>query len=290
MRQGDFDAVDRIEVVGQMPQTLEKTEGTWQITAPLTAAADMTAARKLAELTAGIRAERFVAPVASKEHGFDRPFAVIKTHFGAHDDEGEESDTSKDASPEKKEAVTSILEIGNADAEGMRYARLRGKDETVFLVSDATEYAIRNPMIARDLLQIDETGVRLLTFKTATEERSFSKAADDLWTAADGSPFNAEALKKIVADLGGLKTVSAESFGKAGPGFSPQLTVVASFQDDQTPAKTVVVGPKSEDVSENAYFARVNDLDVTFLIPARIVDDIQQFLKTASNNGKNENR
>lgn len=274
------DFANRIEITGRTAQTVEKKDGLWRLTSPVAAAADMGAARRLAELTSQIKAERFVAPVAKAEHGFDRPFAVIKTrfssHHGGHTHEHSGAEKEKEASHKKETA--SVLEIGNADAQGLRYARLGGEDQTVFLVSDDYEFAIQRPLIARDLIQIDETSVRRLTFKIEDKEKTFFKDDQDEWQQEGGASFDAEAFRKIVADLGAVKTIDAEAFGDATDFSNAVLTIVSSSKDDKTPQKTITVGQRSADIQKNAYLARTDKLDVTFSIPARIVDDILRLL------------
>jgi hypothetical protein len=275
--QGEADTVDRIEVTGQSPQTLEKKDGTWQISKPLSAAADMTAVRNLTELVAKIKVTRFVSPSARKEHGFDHPFAVVTAHFSK--DSGNDTDTDAVKGEATKTPTTSILEIGNTDADGRRYARLRGTEETVFVVENAFEYALEKPLIARDLLQIEETDLTRLTFKTPEQERSFTKSDESGWTADNGGPTDADTLGKIVADLGGLKASGAESFGRPETSFAiPQLVITAEFKGDKPSRKVITISKRSDEKSRDAYLARTNGLDVTFSISARIVDDILKFL------------
>ncbi len=277
---GETDEVDRIEISGRVPQTLEKKEGIWQILSPLSAAADMTAVRNLAELLSTVRVERFVAPSARKEDGLDHPFAVITTRFAPDSDEHAASDSDTDKA--KKAPTTSVLEIGNADLEGRRYARLRGDDETVFLLGDAYENALQKPLIARDLLQVEETDLSRLTFKTQTMERSFTKSDEGGWTADNGEAFDNDTFGKIIADLGGIKATGAESFGPAEPSFAAaKLVISAEFKGDKAEKKVITFSEKRAADAPEIYLARTSNLEVTFAIPVRVIDDILTFLSSA---------
>lgn len=274
IRVGEAAHIDRIEITGAPSQSLEKKDGIWQLTAPIFAPADMTAVRKIEDLVAQVNVERFVAPAAEKTHGFAAPFAVIKTHFSAAETEGDGEGTDK--APDEKEK-TVILEIGAFDTEGLRYARLRGSDETVFLVNDSYEYGIRSPLVARDLLQIDDTTLQQLTFNVEGKETVFTKISDVEWKCESDAALDMEVLKKIISDLGGTKAVGAASFGPA-PFASALLVITANGKGDNAASQTVVIGPKSADAAENAYLARTDELNVNFLFPARVVDDILNFL------------
>ena len=90
-----------------------------------------------------------------------------------------------------------------------------------------------------------------------------------------------EALNRLVADLGGVKTVSAVSFGPKDPAFGePLLTIKATaVKDGEAPTiKTITVGAKSPDQAEDGYFARMDGIDATFVLPARLVNDLIAFV------------
>jgi hypothetical protein len=233
-------------------------------------AADGDAARQLAELITNITARRFVSAHALAEHGFGKPFAVITATLPVEtfDDKGRKDQT------QSKEVV---LQVGAQTADKGRFARLVGADPTVFVIGREYEEAIRSPFVARDLLQIDDTNLIQLTLVQSGREVVFMKD-DNGWSTADSREIDLVHFKRILADLSAMKTVRTHSFSSANASFDKTTIVIKAVPSNNSEKATVMtVGPRSEDAQENGYLARSNDLAVTFVIPARIIEELFAF-------------
>ena len=281
---GNGEDVEKLVVKGPTSQTVEKTDGVWRITAPIDIGADSGAVRKLADLMAGLRVEQFVAEKATAEHGLQSPFAVIeavlvKAHDHEHHSDTETKGDDETSPPSKKV----VLEIGGETPEGKRYARLKG-DPVVFIVGDDFEYAIRNPLIARDVLQIDETAAEKVSISDQTISRSFSRE-NGVWSSDDKAPFNEAALKQIVADLGGLKAATAAYFGAPGPEFKTPLITIAVQGNADGKSDTLYIGEQRDKEKDVGYPARKDGVDATMVVPGSIIDDIVAFLSNKETTG-----
>ncbi len=271
LENGDENDAARIVIKGPAAQTLERKEGIWTLVKPFEVAADAAAARTLAGLVATVKADAFVAPKAAPEHGLSAPWAEVTVTFETLDDEAE-----GDAKPKQK-AVT--LQLGAESEIGKRFARLKGADPVVFTVGDDYENALSSPLIARDLLEIDDVNATTLSLATPEKTLKLVKTGD-AWKAEDDTPVDTEALGRIVADLGGIKTVSTAAFGKEDVSFGETaLTLsVTTTAEDAAAVKTITVGARSPNPTEDGYLARLEGVDATFVLPARIIDDILKFL------------
>ena len=125
---GDVQNVIGLEILGAVPQKLEKKDGTWEMVEPVAVNADNTAARNLAELVAQVPVRRFVAAKASKKHGLDEPWATVKVRMVSE----QESTAVVDRTGETEV----ILEIGAPAGDGSRYARMAQGDPVVFTIPE----------------------------------------------------------------------------------------------------------------------------------------------------------
>ncbi|MCP4603354.1 MAG: DUF4340 domain-containing protein [Proteobacteria bacterium] len=273
IKNSDTHNVEALRIEGAMAQELEKKDGVWKLARPVQVASDSTGARALAELLAEVKVERFAADKAGPKHGLAKPFAIVTARLVKENDGAEVKDRTQSA--ELK------LEIGAKDGDAGRFARLAGDDETVFIVGSEYEDAVTKPLVARDLFQIDDTEVAQLALQVDGKELLIARNGD-AWTAKDGSTIDKARLSRIVTDLGGIKTLRAVSFGRAGAEFErPHLVFKTWTQDQLKENKPAVItlGQKSDDKKEDGYYARLNGVDVTFVLPARIVDDLADFAR-----------
>jgi uncharacterized protein DUF4340 len=274
---GETNDVEKIAIKGPTSQELDRKDGAWEVVSPIKLAADNSGARGLAALLAEIEVIRFVASSASADHGLDNPFATLTAGFATTVEVGDDR--------QDRTGVTEIsLELGSDLGNGERYARLRGDDETVFIVGPEYSAKIERPLTARDLFQFDETKLTQLAIKMGETELILDREGDK-WSTPNSLAIDTVALSRLTSDLAGMKTVVANSFGTAQPGLDPPtVSVKITISEDgeaEPSVTTVLVGPKSETASENGYLARRSDLSLDVVIPARIVDDITQFVQTS---------
>ncbi|MCP4677020.1 MAG: DUF4340 domain-containing protein [Deltaproteobacteria bacterium] len=265
---GDKNDVEALSINGAVSQKVEKKDGAWKVIEPVQIAADGTASRKLAELVADLKVARFASAKALPEQGFAKPFATVTARFT----EEKESEEVVD----RTGSFEVTLEIGAVAGEGERFGRLRGEDPTIFVLGPEYEEAVSRPLVARDLLQIDDTEIVKLVLVVDEKEFVFEREKET-WQAKTGTLSDTENLKRLVADLGGIKAIRAASFGPAGSEFLAPSLVVKSFRGEQKEkgeATVITIGQKSADEKEDGYFARRGDLNVTFVLPARIVDEL----------------
>lgn len=280
MEQGDTADVTRLAISGPVTQSLEKREGTWHLTAPLEEAADNTQAREVADILATVEADRFAAEKADKRHGLAPPYATIRATFSPEKDEHDHSDNGEEEKAAPKSSREVVLELGAETDDGKRFARLKGKDPVVFVVGDKYDAATKRPLIARDLLQIDDTEVRKIAFSAGENTLTVAKAGEG-WAPEGESTVKKEQLDRLVQDLAGMKTVSAKSFGPAGDSLGATTLEIRAWTEEQQKADTptiLTIGQKSPDENEDGYLAAKSGLKATFTVPARIIDDILKLL------------
>jgi hypothetical protein len=276
---GKGDEIEEIEIQGPASFRLVKEDQLWRIAEPQSVAADGAAVRNLAGKLAEMEVERFAARLAGPEHGLARPWATVTARFGVGAAEGEPREPGA--------ALREMgLELGSRAPEGGRYARRAGGDPVVFVIDDEYfEYALSCPLVARDLLQLSPTDLVELGLKSGADKLQLVRT-DDRWRTADGVEIEGETLSQLVTDLGAAKTIRAESFGPAPGGFeSPTLVITAqtAAQRDAGSSEVITVGPASSRAEEQGYLARRRGLEITFVLPARLVDDLVGFIrKTAS--------
>jgi hypothetical protein len=262
---GDAHDVIGLEILGAVPQKLEKKDGTWEMVEPVAVNADGTAARNLAELVAEIPVRRFVAGKASSKHGLVKPWTTVKVRIVSEQENTAEVDRTGE--------TEMILEIGAPAEDGSRYARMAGGDPVVFTIGERSLFALLHPVAARDLLTTDlgvVVGVKLIRDGNSLE----AELADGEWKAADGV-VDSVTLKRLLVDLAAAKAVRAHSFDMTD-GFSTiALTVEIRTESgaDSGGTTVLVFGEKSSDEKEDGYIARKEGLDVSFVLPARIVDE-----------------
>ncbi len=268
IKNGDPFSVERITLTGPASQELKKESGIWQLTAPITVAADGMGARRIAELVAETKVERYVSKTAEMAHGFGTPYSVIQVKFASEEKDGDVVDQTGEH--------TVVLELGAPDDSGNRFARFRGDDETVFVVDKEYETAARAPLVARDLVQVDATNAKKIIIATGEGELVLEKNGEGF--TAKGRRFDETALPRLLADLSGMKSIRTHSFEGVGPETEPLMTLEVWPADKETPPAEILVLGKSEDPKENGYFVCKKGLGATFVMPARIIDVLFEFV------------
>jgi hypothetical protein len=262
-----------LSVDGPLAQRLERDAGEWKLVSPISVAADGASTRELAGLLATIEVERFAAAAARPEHGLAQPFEVVSARFV----EEAQADGAKDRTGER----TVVLEIGAPADPQTRFARVRGTEGPVFTVGGRYLDALARPLAARDLLQIDDIDTVRLQI-TRGDASLNAELRDGAWTA-DGAQVDSAALKRLVADLAAIKAIRADGFGAPGPD-DPRAREpirISAWTAAQLAAgspKVVVLGAATPDEAEHGRYAWGAEIDITYVIPDRIVDDIEHLL------------
>ncbi len=270
---GEAYDMEYLSITGPTRQTLEKSDGLWRLVAPVKTNADTTAVNKLADLMAELAVVRFVAPAAKKEHGLADPAWRIVARMV--------KDTADEPSTDRTGTDEVTLEIGAAVPGEGWFARLSGEDRTVFVVGDDFLEAVRLPFVARDLFQIDDTDLVQLSLTASDDELLLAKE-NDQWVARDGRTIDRQGVKRLVADLGGVKTTAALAFDSNNKGIAPHLLTVKSWTAEQlaqNAPSTFRVGRREESSQLAGYRAQLNDLAVTFELPRRLVDELVSFVQ-----------
>ncbi len=276
MAQGDTSELTRLVITGPVSQSLEKREGTWHLTRPLDIGADNTQARGVAELMATIDVDRFVAGKAEKIHGLTPPYATLQATFAPKEEAHDQEAPGEEKKDDTKSPKDVVLELGAETDDGKRYARLKGKDPVVFVVGDKYAAAVKRPLLARDLLQIDDTKVVKLAFTAGDKSLTIVKKGEG-WGTEGETAAKEEQLDRIVQDLAAMKTVSAKAFGKAQDALGAATLEIRAWSEEQQQADTptvLTIGRKSPDEKEDGYLAAKSGLEATVVVPARIIDDI----------------
>ena len=267
---GDANDVIGLEILGAVPQKLEKKDGAWGMVEPVVVNADGTAARHLAQLVANVPVMRFVADKASKMHGLDEPWTTVKVRMVSEQENTDNVDRTGETEV--------VLEIGSPAEDGSRYARLAGKDPVVFTISEQSLFALEHPVAARDLLSPDPgvvVGVKLTRGGNSLDV----ELRHGEWKAVDGA-VDSVTLKRLLVDLAATKAVRAHSFDMTDGFSTVVLTVEIRTESgaDSGGTTVLVFGEKSSDEKEDGYIARKDGLDVSFVLPARIVDELAALL------------
>jgi hypothetical protein len=273
---GLADEAEELEIEGPAAQGLVREGGVWRLEAPFETGADATAARNAARLVAEVEVERYVAERAEEAHGFAKPYAKVTARFAAR------PGGARDAGPATA-GKSATLEIGaGAAPDGSRFARFQGGDGLVFVLKKEKIDAITVPLVARDLIALEAGDLAKVTIHanggslTALREGGSWKAEGD---AAD-----AAALDRPLGELGSIRTIRGASFGPAVGFEAPVLRLEAwtRKQIEGGAAPTVLLfGSKTADPKEDGYTARREGVDVTVIVPSRLVDEIVALVPAA---------
>jgi hypothetical protein len=266
---GQRDDVVSLAIEGAIGQRLKRDGDGWALVEPIPVPADAASARELAGLIAVVEAERFVASSADSTHGLEPPWATVTARFVAEKETAEGQDRTGEREV--------ILDIGSQANEATRYARIRGGDGIVLTVGEPYLTLVSRPLAARDLLQLPDT--ELVKIELARADGTLAaELVGDSWTAT-GAEVSSQELKRIITDLGALKAIRADRFSvPADPVGANRATMTLKTWtraqlEQKTPA-ILYLGAPTNAAHENGHFAWKQDLDITFVLPARIVEDL----------------
>jgi hypothetical protein len=271
LKRGDAEDVVALEIAGPAAQKLERKDGAWKRVAPIALDADVGAARSAAELVAAPKVERFVAERAAPAHGFSPPYAKITARF-----EKKEASAGAEGKAEKAgagEAVT--LELGApAGEDGSRFARYAGGDGLVFVLPKESVASVAQPLVARDVASIDPADLAKIAISAGGGTLTATKSGDE-WKA-DGASVDGAKLKRSIGELGAIRAIRGEAFGPPAGFDAPALKIEAWTQkqlDEKAAPAVLEFGAKTADPKEEGYTARRSGVEVTMVVPARLVDD-----------------
>jgi len=269
IKNGERDDVVKLSIRGPVSQRLQREGDSWKLVEPIAIAADGASVRELAGLLAQMMVARFDAPAAKPAHGLAEPWVVVTASLV----EEKQTEDGKDRTGERQ----LVVEIGAEAGPGTRYARIRGADGAVFVLGDSYTTAVARPLAARDLLQVDET--KLVKIELHLGERVVvAERGSEGWISKDSS-ISATAVDRLVADLGATKAIRAASFGP--PPSTDDTISVRTWTKQQLESDepaTLVIGEVSSDPEERGRFAWRQGLSVTYVLPARIADDVEKLL------------
>lgn len=269
LRHGDAQDVVALEITGPAAQRLERKDGVWKLVSPISVDADAAAARSAAELVAQARVERFDAERAAPVHGLAAPWAKVTARF-------EKGSPEDGAAGKAAGGGPATLEIGApAGEDGSRFARFAGGDGLVFVLKKESVALAAQPLVARDALSIDPSGLAKIGVTAGGGSFTAVRSGDE-WKV-DGAPVDAGQLKRAIGELGAIRAIRGEAFGAPAGFDAPALKVEAWTQeqlDGGAPPDVLSFGAKTADAGEDGYTARKSGVDVTMVVPARLVNEL----------------
>ncbi|MCB9591679.1 MAG: DUF4340 domain-containing protein [Sandaracinaceae bacterium] len=167
--------------------------GHWALEAPIEADADSVVVRETTRQLSNLRAERFVAEEAAREHGLAAPFATVHATF----------------TPAEGAARELTLRLG-AETVGGRFAQVEGAD-VVFVLSTDRVAALTRPLVSLDLLTIDPDGLESLRLERG-EEAFDLRREGTAWQLADGGTPHEARTQALMDRLGTLRAVGVVAY------------------------------------------------------------------------------
>ncbi|HEV3257785.1 MAG TPA: DUF4340 domain-containing protein [Gemmataceae bacterium] len=212
----------RLQKAGQ--EALLKRQGkTWQILEPFHATAAAEAVKPMTTELAELRAERYVANVATEAgtYGLDKPYLRLVVQSEAASADTTPKKETPDARQESKPRTEHVLLIGKPTAKRARsrYAQL-GNGEAVFVLGEKFIGAVDHgalDLLDRDLLRLDARSVtRVQTVGKGGPLTLQREGEKDVWRLVSPAvKFQAD-LAAVDALLGVWSDLRAERFVKYG--------------------------------------------------------------------------
>ncbi|MBY0455741.1 MAG: DUF4340 domain-containing protein, partial [Gemmataceae bacterium] len=243
-----FVDADKLELVrGDRKATFSKVNGTWKLTAPLTAPAEQSALDDLVNELGKLRAADWVAekPDDLKPFGLDKPEATWTVSDG--------------------DKVVLTLALGKTLPDGRVHATTAGSGLVALLGKEQStkalaEYRQRKPW-ALDAFQADEVAVTV-------GGKAFTLRKQGMAWADPAAPGDAVSLPAVAELLGSLTALQVERYAvdeNADPKLfgldKPEATLVVSFRDGSK--RELAVGGVVGGSDGKQRYARVVDKDRT---------------------------
>jgi len=261
---GKFEDVENLKITGPINQTLKKADGTWNLTTPISVLADGTTARRLSQLMSELQVVQFVAEKSRPEFGLDNPFATIEATIAVHTKDTESTDQTNQK--------ILVLKIGSLSSDKGRYAKF-GNDNAIFVLANDSIKTLSNPIVARDMLQVEATKITKIELIKDGENLVVSQK-NGSWSS-ESKKYSNETIKKLLANVEGAKVIRADSFD-VKYGFEKPTLTIKLWTNISKPSDAPVVltfGKKSEIEKEDGYFAKKDGLKINFIYPGRIVEE-----------------
>ncbi len=264
----EAEKIQSIEIRRQEGEHLKlerRSEGAWQLVAPVDAAADSAASDSLAESIASLQSERLISEGEANlaDFGLDAPKFELEVLV-------------KDAEDVETSAS---LHIGDETPIGSNlYARL-ADGEKIFVIASSKEYSLNKKawdLRDKSLFGFKRDDVEKVILKQPDQEIVLAKAGEDSWNIVKPSFSRADRYKAggLVSKLETAKmeeivSEAAEDLSEYGLGI-PSYEVEVQLEGGLT--ETLLVGAEKD----SRYYARNPDRPIVYLIASSLVDDIKK--------------
>lgn len=225
---GDASGLSTVQITRgkEPPFSLKQEGGTWKVTAPFQADADMGAVNPLAGALSNVRAEKYAAhaPFNPADYGLDSPAVTVKFTLT-------ERKVNKPGDEPKEETKERTLVIGKPEADGKtgRFAKLEGDpNASVFVINDALFKDLDKPaldLLNKKLLSVPPTTVTKLELTGPDGPLTLQKEGNDWKPVGATFPVDrptVDTLLRIFSNLNALKFAAyGESIDWAKYGLDP---------------------------------------------------------------------
>jgi hypothetical protein len=214
---GDASGLSTVEIVRGMepPFALKQDMGTWKITAPFMADADVGAVNPLAGALAAIKAEKYAAHTAANpaEYGFDKPAIRIKFKLT-------ERKVNRPGEEPKEETKERTLVIGKAEeGKQSRFAKLEGDPNTaVFVIAEPTFKDVDKPaldLLNKKLLSVPQTTVTRLDLTGPDGPLTLEKKDNDWKPVGATFPVDKPTVDGLLRIFSNLNAIKFADYGDA---------------------------------------------------------------------------
>lgn len=258
---GGKNQITTVEIVhANTQQVLAKKEGHWKIISPVEATTDRTKIKKLIQFISETPVKQYLSH-GSEAFDASHIFATITSSFVIHNSqENGEQDITK--------STPITIEIGEKSDDNSRYARIVGQEDLQFTVDAEFYNFLDKPLAARNLLQVNSQIINKIVYSDSNLQFSAVKNANK-WKS-DQCELNSDALNRIIIDFGAIKSISSHEFRKD---LEDEFLQVEFHSDTNTPPAILRFG--KEHPLTDGYVAKRDGLPITFILPKRIIDELQ---------------
>jgi hypothetical protein len=213
---GDASGLSVVQITRgkEPPFALKQEGGTWKITAPFQADADLGAVNPLAGALSNVRAEKYAAhaPFNPSEYGLDNPVVTVKFTLT-------ERKVNKPGDEPKEETKERTLVIGKPEAEGKtsRFAKLEGDpNASVFVINDALFKDLDKPaldLLNKKLLTVLPTTVTKLELTGPDGPLTLQKEGNDWKPVGATFPVDKQTVDTLLRIFANLNAMKFAAFG-----------------------------------------------------------------------------